>query len=226
MKPSPKIQSRAYRRNVRGFTLVEMVIAVGTFAFLVGAIVCLQLFALRIYTLAATKLTATQGGREALNQIREQIREGKIVYVGTCSNTIYSSFQLITNTMPQQGNALIIYPTTNTSWCSIYYLDTSTTTNGLVQFNTSNTCPPGSCWITTYTNILAQYITNQLVFDARSWQNQIISNYQCLDNRMLIEVTMQFSQWEYPIAFAGTNGGANAYDYYQLRTRVFRRAWN
>jgi len=46
-----------------------------------------------------------------------------------------------------------------------------------------------------------------------------------LDNRLLIEVTMQFSQWEYPIAFVGTNG-LNAYDYYQLRTRVFRRAWN
>ena len=36
---------------------------------------------------------------------------------------------------------------------------------------------------------------------------------------------MQFSQWEYPIAFVG-GVGLNAYDYYQLRTRVFRRAWN
>jgi len=195
-----------------------MVIAVGTFAFLVGAIVCLQLFALRIYTLAATKLTATQGGREALNQIREQIREGKIVYVGTCSNTIYSSFQLITNTMPQQGNALIIYPTTNTSWCSIYYLDTSTTTNRLLQFNVSNSA-------TTYTNTLAVYLTNQIVFDARDWRNNIVTNDQSLDNRLLIEVTMQFSQWEYPVAFVG-GVGANAYDYYQLRTRVFRREWN
>jgi hypothetical protein len=38
-------------------------------------------------------------------------------------------------------------------------------------------------------------------------------------------VTLQFSQWEYPIALVG-GSGFNAYDYYQLRTRVFRRAWN
>jgi hypothetical protein len=86
-----------------------------------------------------------------------------------------------------------------------------------MQFNVSNS-------ITTYTNTLAKYLTNQIVFDARDFQNNIATNLQSLDNRLLIEVTMQFSQWEYPIATVG--GGVNAYDYYQLRTRVFRRAWN
>ena len=219
MKLFKNIQNRARRRNVRGFTLAEMVITVGVFLFIfTGVMVAVQIFGLRIYTLAATKLVATAGGRQALNQIRDQLREGKLAYVGTCSFPTYSSFQLITNTQPQQGNALIIYPTTNTAWYSIYYLDTSTTTNRLLQFNVSNS-------VTTYTNTLAKYLTNNIVFDARDWQNHIVSNYQCLDNRLLIEVTMQFSQWEYPIAYVGTNG-LNAYDYYQLRTRVFRRAWN
>jgi hypothetical protein len=36
---------------------------------------------------------------------------------------------------------------------------------------------------------------------------------------------MQFSQWEYPIAFVGGHD-FNAFDFYQLRTKVFRRAWN
>jgi hypothetical protein len=35
---------------------------------------------------------------------------------------------------------------------------------------------------------------------------------------------MQFYQWEYPIAVVSTNQAANAYDFYQLRTRVCRRA--
>ena len=73
--------------------------------------------------------------------------------------------------------------------------------------------------------MLAKYITNKIVFDMENWQGNIVSNEQVLDNRLLIGVTMQFSQWEYPIAYVGTNG-LNAYDYYQLRTRVFRRAWN
>jgi hypothetical protein len=139
-----------------------------------------------------------------------------MVYVGTCSSAIGSSFQQLTN-VAQQGNALIVYPTTNTTAYSVFYLDTSTTTNNLVQFNVSNN-------VTTYTKTLASYITNQIVFDARNWNNNIVTNEQSLDNRLLIEVTMQFSQWEYPIATVG--GGVNAYDFYQLRTRVFRRAWN
>jgi hypothetical protein len=195
------------------------VITVGVFLFIfTGVMVAVQIFGLRIYTLAATKLVATAGGRKALNQIRDQIREGKMVYVGNCSSPSYSSFALIGTTNSQQGNALIVYPTTNTAWCSIFYLDTSTTTNRLLQFNVSNSA-------TTYTNTLAVYLTNQIVFDARDWRNNIVTNDQSLDNRLLIEVTMQFSQWEYPVAFVG-GVGANAYDYYQLRTRVFRREWN
>jgi hypothetical protein len=219
MKLFKNIQNRARRRNVRGFTLAEMVITVGVFLFIfTGVMVAVQIFGLRIYTLAATKLVATAGGRKALNQIRDQIREGKMVYVGNCSSPSYSSFALIGTTNSQQGNALIVYPTTNTAWCSIFYLDTSTTTNRLLQFNVSNSA-------TTYTNTLAVYLTNQIVFDARDWRNNIVTNDQSLDNRLLIEVTMQFSQWEYPVAFVG-GVGANAYDYYQLRTRVFRREWN
>ena len=88
-------------------------LSLGFSAAIVGAMVAVQIFALRIYTLAATKLVATAGGREAMNQIRDQIRGGKIVYVGNlfhCPQV--PSFQYITNA-PQQGNALIIYPTTN-----------------------------------------------------------------------------------------------------------------
>jgi hypothetical protein len=197
--------------------MAEMVITVGVFLFIfTGVWIAVQVFGLRIYTMAATKLVATAGGRQALNLIRDQIREGKLVYVGNCSSPSGSSFLQATNG-PQQGNALIVYPTTNTALYTIYYLDTSTTTNRLMQFNVSNS-------ITTYTNTLAKYLTNQIVFDARDFQNNIATNLQSLDNRLLIEVTMQFSQWEYPIATVG--GGVNAYDYYQLRTRVFRRAWN
>jgi hypothetical protein len=197
--------------------MAEMVITVGVFLFIFSGVwIAVQVFGLRIYTMAATKLVATAGGRQALNLIRDQIREGKLVYVGNCSSPSSSSFYQITNA-PQQGNALIVYPTTNMALYTIYYLDTSTTTNRLQQFNVSNS-------ITTYTNTLAKYLTNQIVFDARDFQNNIVTNLQSLDNRLLIEVTMQFSQWEYPISTVG--GGVNAYDYYQLRTRVFRRAWN
>jgi type II secretory pathway pseudopilin PulG len=225
MKLFKNIQNRARRRNVRGFTLVEMVITVGVFLFIfTGVMVAVQIFGLRIYTLAATKLVATAGGRQALNQIRDQIRGGKMVYVGNCSSPINSSFALIGTTNAQAGNALIIYPTTNLTWYTVYYLDFNSNpsipyTNQLIQFNVSNS-------VTTYTKTLAKYVTNQIVFDMEDWQTHIVTNEQSLDNRLLVRVTMQFLQWEYPIAKVGPANGWNAYDYYQLRTRVFRRAWN
>src|ERR1039457_2867665 len=178
MKLFKNIQNRARRRNVRGFTLAEMVITVGVFLFIfTGVMVAVQIFGLRIYTLAATKLVATAGGRQAMNQIRDQIRGGKMVYVGNCSSPINSSFALIGTTNAQQGNALIIYPTTNLTWYSVYYLDTSTTTNCLVQFNVSNS-------VTTYTKTLAKYVTNQIVFDMEDWQTHIVTNEQSLDNQI------------------------------------------
>ena len=92
MKLFKILQRRPCRRYARGFTLAEMVITVGVFLFIfTGIWVAVQIFGLRIYTLAATKLVATAGGRQALNQIRAQIREGKVVYVGNCSAASSSS---------------------------------------------------------------------------------------------------------------------------------------
>ena len=223
MKLFKTTQNRLRRRNVHGVvTLAEMVTAVAVFLYIfTGVWIAIQFFGLHVYTMAATKLVATAEGRQALNQIRSQIRQSKTVYVGTCSNAVYTSFQLVTNG-PQQGNALIVYPATNTAYCSVFYLDTSTTTNRLLEFDATN---DGTSWNTTRTNTLAKYLTNQMVFDMEDWQTNIASSEASLDNRLLVRVTMQFSQWEYPVAFVGTNG-LNAYNYYQLRTRVFRRAWN
>ena len=203
----------------RGFTLVEMVMVVGIFLFtFVGVMVGVQLFGLRIYTIEAIKLDATQGARAALNDMRNNIREAKTCYVGNCSSVGASSFSLIGVTNVQQGNALIVYPTTNTTGYIVYYLDTSTSTNNLMEFSVTN----GSV---VNTSTLAQYITNLVIFDAENYQGNIATNYTSLDNREVIHVTLQFSQWEYPIAFIGGHD-FNAFDFYQLRTRVFRRAWN
>ncbi len=220
MKKFRQIKNQAAHQSSSGFTLVEMMMVVGIFMFIfVGVMVAVQLFGLRIYTLNETKLIATQGGRAALNALRDSIREGKIVYVGNCSSIGTNTFAMlgVTN-VPQVGNALIVYPSTNTSYYTVYYLDTSTTTNTLYQFNISNLT-------VTYTQPLATYVTNLNVFTAEDFAKNIATNYSSLDNREVIHVQMQFSQWEYPIAFVGGHS-FNAYDYYQLNTRVFRRAWN
>lgn len=219
MKKIKEAKSLSPSRHSAGFTLVEMMMVVGIFLFIfVGVMVAVQLFGLRIYTMEATKLLATQNARNALSQMRDGIRAAKIVYVGTCTNISTSSFETIAVTNVQEGNALIVYPTTNTDTYTVYYLDTSTSTNNLMQFNVTD----GAL---TFTNLLANFITNAIIFDAENYQGVIATNYTSLDNREIIKVTLQFSQWEYPIAFVGGHD-FNAFDYYQLRTRIFRRAWN
>jgi hypothetical protein len=170
---------------------------------------------MHVYILSATKLTATTAARKALDQVRDSIREAKTLQVGNCSSP--STFVAIGGTTLAQGNALQLFPTTNQNNYTIYYLNTNTPgTNYLMECVTTNY---GTNFYLTIT--LANYITNMIVFDAEDFQGNILSNN--LKNNQVYRMTLQFSQWEYPIASVGGGPGA-AYDYYQLRTRVCRRA--
>lgn len=192
-----------------GFTLAEMLISMGIFSLLVLGMVASQIYGMRVYTIAATKLVATAGARAVVNDLRDQIREANTVYIGNVSSD-WTTYVDITNGY-QQGNAVEIYPTTNSvSPYLICYLDTTTSTNRLMLYSSSL----GT------TQDLTDYITNTLIFDAEDLYGNILTNNQ---NNRVIHMTLQFSQWEYPIARIGSTN-FNSYDYYQLRTRATRRA--
>ncbi len=211
--------SEESRRRCSAFTLLEMMISSGIYLFIVvGVIVAIQVFALRVYTLGATKLTATQGSRKALNQIRDDIRQGNGLLVGTCDNS--GNFTAVGGTNGAIGNALQVFSTTNFGGApyTLYFLQTNTvsgvSSNNLMCLTVTSS---GS----TSAN-LATYITNMDVFSAQDCWGNTVSNI--LLNNQVFTVKMQFYQWEYPVAVISTNGGLNAYDYYQLRTKVCRRA--
>ena len=72
MKLFSNIQARTQRTNISAFTLVEMMVSVVVFLFIfIGVMVAIQVFGLRIYTLAATKLSATAGARQAVRIARK-----------------------------------------------------------------------------------------------------------------------------------------------------------
>lgn len=194
-----------------GFSVVEMLLVTGIFAILVTWMVSSQLYGMRVYTLTATKLVATAGARQVITSLRDQIREANSVYVGNCSSS-WRTYADVTNGAVMQGNAIEIYPTANTNPFVICYLDTSTRTNRLMLYNSG----PGT------TNDLCDYITNKLVFDAEDMYGNILTSN--VDNRV-IGITLQLSQWEYPIARIG-NTNYNYYNFYQLRTLATRRAIN
>jgi hypothetical protein len=193
---------------ISAFTLTEIMTAIGIFSLVIAGMLSVQLFGLRVSTLAGTKLVATTGARETLNSMRDRIRSANVVLVGNYDPASAVGFVQITNGLPQIGNALEIqytnFPSTNTY---IFYKDPSNPKNTICSLNNNAV------------DTLAKYVTNFYCFQAEDYQGNVLTNYQ---NNPVICITMQFSQWEYPIAVIGGNA-ANAYDYYQLRTRVTRR---
>jgi hypothetical protein len=185
----------------------------------------IQIFALRVYTLAATKLTATQGARSALNQIRDDIRQGKIIQVGSTDNN--GNFTSYGGTNLAVGNALqVFYQTNLAAPYSLYWLQTNVIGSGIssnVLYWVSATTSSST------TQNLAVYITNTDIFAAEDWNAWptntmvIVPTSNNVVNDPTYSVKMQFYQWEYPIAVVG-GAGLNAYDFFQVRTRVCRRA--
>jgi type II secretory pathway pseudopilin PulG len=216
MKLLSNISARSQRSRITGFTLVEMMVSVWVFLFIfIGIMVALQIFGLRVYTLGATKLSATAGAVKVLNHIRDDIREAKTTYVGNVTGGDPSTF---TNppTGYNQGNALQIYSMTDqVPPYTVYFLDTSTATNYLKMATTTD----GATFNITS---LASYITNTIIFDSEDFQGNIQMNNGLANNRV-IRMELDFYQWEYPIGYIGGVNGLNAYDYYKLTTKVTRR---
>lgn len=184
----------------QGFTLTEMLVSMAIFSLLVAALVTTQVTGLKMHRITETKLTATSEGRGALSCIRDEIRMGKMLAVGNGDAT---SFSTISNNLPQIGNALQIYPTTNRNEFVRYYLDLSA--NNLKRYTNGQI------------RVVANYITNQFVFRAEDFQGNVLTNNQ---NNRVIRMTLEFYQWEFPVANVGSDG---MYDYYRLQTRATRR---
>lgn len=200
-----KITASTVSRNA-AFTLVEMLVGAGIFLVtLTGVMVGLQIFGLRVYTLSATKLTATEDARQTLNALRGQIRSARNVYVGTYDS---GQFLRISNGLPQIGNALQILSSEDTNAAVVYYCQPTGPANGLYRL-TNNT-----------STLVAGYVTNYYMFTAEDYQAKTLVNY---DNNPVIRVTMLFYQWQYPIGYVGSEG-LNAYNHYRLQTRIARRA--
>jgi type II secretory pathway pseudopilin PulG len=185
------------------FTLVEVMVAVSILSLVVLALIYSHLIGLRMFNVTATKLAASQGARAALDQVRDDIRSAKTVYVGTGDNTGF------TNAAPgsaQIGNAVQIYPWASTNQFIRYYLDAAQ--QKLKRLTN------GSAVVT----IVASSITNRQAFQAEDFAGNVLTNNQ---NNRVILMSLEFYQWEFPVAQAA--GGA-LYDYYRLQTRVTRRA--
>jgi hypothetical protein len=184
------------------FTVAEIMTAMGLFSLVVIGVVYTQLFGMRTFNVTSTRVSASDNARKVLNRVRDDVRSGKLLYVGNGSSTGFTHIAL---NSPHQGNALQIYPTTSTNVFIRYYLDTATqtlrrTANGTGQVQ-----------------VLAPFLTNQIAFIAEDFAGRTLTNDQ---NNRVIKLVLDFYQWEFPVAQVGAGA---FYDSYHLQTRITRR---
>jgi prepilin-type N-terminal cleavage/methylation domain-containing protein len=187
----------------RGFALPETLIVMAILSMLVAATVSSQIFGLKMYRISETKLTTTADARSVLNRIREEIRCGRMLEVGNGDSV---SFLKISNNVAHIGNALRIFPTTDTNQFVYYYTDPDNARlNRMVS---------GSPDI----EVVARSVTNRMVFQAEDYQGVVVTNYV---NNRVIRMSLQFYHRNFA---AGSSAGGGSHDYFQLQTRVARRA--
>jgi hypothetical protein len=180
-----------------GFTLPEILIATTVFLFIVAGIIAANLLGLRMFQIAQTKLNVTTWSRETVDKIATEVHACDTVWVGKITNGV---FEGLLDGERQQGAALLIYPATNTTNYILYFVNPSD------QTFRRTTAQPNTAVI------LADSVTNTIVFTAQDFSGNVLTNHQ---NNRVIHLALEFYQ---PERF---QQGA---DYYKLETSVTRRA--
>jgi prepilin-type N-terminal cleavage/methylation domain-containing protein len=189
-RPSPA-------RLAAAFTLTEILVAMAVFSLLVAGVVGSGVFGLSMYQISETKLTESAGARIAVSKMADEIRTCTTTYVGAFTN---GSFAGVAGGEVQSGSALLLYPTTNTSNFIVFFFNPSDRT-----FRRT-TSAPGT------TTILADAVTNTVIFSAQDFQGNVLTNSQ---NNRVIHACLEFFQPQ------GTVPGSGSY---KLETSATRRA--
>jgi len=186
-------------RGQAGFTLPEMMVASAVFGLTVIGFVYCQMFGMRQDQLVNSKIGASEQARLSFNDLANDIRAAKIWQIGNGNLSSFTGIPLGTN---QQGNALKLSLTTDTSRYYIYYFDT----NASKLFRGHSGTTTKTC--------LAQFLTNTMYFQAQNYHGDKQTD---LTHKGVIDVVMQFCQYQYPITKIGPG---YFYDYYRMELRL------
>ncbi len=199
--PLPSLAASRPRRAA--YTLAEIMVASALFSLVILGSVGANIFGLRMYGITKAKLGASDEAREAVSRLVNEVRGAKVVRVG---NGSLSSFTPIPMGQAQAGNALQIFPTTNSTPFIRYFWDSTDT-----RFKRTSDGAGASV-------VVANFITNQIVFRAEDHLGNVMTNGQ---NNRVVNLKLEFYQIQYPIVNIGPGG---LFDYYKLETRITRRA--
>lgn len=188
------------RRTVRGaggFTLPEVLISAVVFVVLVSGVLFAHIFGLSMFRITETTLSATDDARKTIGRMAEEIRAARATWIGEVKDGV---FEARLDGETQQGTGLLIQPRGSSSNFIIYFVNPSDKT-----FRRTTSHPDSA-------NILAESVTNLMVFSARDYSGDVLTNNQ---NNRAIHVSLEFYQPRRYRQLA---------DYYKLETAVTRRS--
>ena len=191
-------------RREQAMTLVEVMVASTIFGLVLAGFLAMHIMALRYDATMQLKLQACNDARNAINQVATDIRSAGRVRVGNGNAT---KFIEVAFGQRQEGSAIEIYPSkSDTNNFIIYFCDVNDALLRRAVSSSSNVV------------VLARSVTNALVFTSEDARGQVLSNNF---NNRVIGVTLKFYQDRNG---EGSAGKGFLYDYFQIHTRVTRRA--
>jgi prepilin-type N-terminal cleavage/methylation domain-containing protein len=193
----PTASRNSARRGAAGFTLPEVLISAVVFVLLVSGVIFAHLFGLSMFRITETTLSATDDARKTIGRMADEIRTARATWIGDVKNGV---FEARLDGESQQGTSLLIQPTGGSSNFIIYFVNPSDST-----FRRTTSDPDSA-------SILAESITNTVIFSAQDYSGNVLTNNQ---NNRAIRVNLEFYQPRRYRQLA---------DYYKLETAVTRRS--
>jgi hypothetical protein len=158
LKPKPL---SVLRRGRAAFTLVEVMIASVIFLMVIGSVLTANIFGIRMMQITQPKMSASVAARQTMSLLVAEITSAKLVSIGTGD---VASFARVADGTPKQGNAIQLYPTTDTNVFIRYYADS-------VKQSLNRTISGA-----TNSAVVAGGIANTTVFTGEDAQGNILTN--------------------------------------------------
>jgi Ni,Fe-hydrogenase III small subunit len=179
-----------------GRTLTETMIATALLGVVATAIAVCNIAGLKFTEFVRPKLDNARYGRQTISRIVEQVRCANSLQVGTGTATTFSNAPV---NRPQSGNALKVFPTTNTSQYIYFYLDTNSQAVVQVDLGSSNGVAIATC------------VTNTTIFAMENFGGTTLTNPA---NNAVLSVQLQMRR------DSNVKGVGDAF---QVRSRITRR---
>ncbi|HLH53688.1 MAG TPA: prepilin-type N-terminal cleavage/methylation domain-containing protein [Verrucomicrobiae bacterium] len=179
-----------------GHTLVEMLVSMSIFSLAIAGILACHLAGLRFNWFIQPKIENAQYTRQTISRIVEEVRCASSVQVGSGTLT---NFTPAGATNIQAGNALRVYPSTNSTQYIYYYHDPSSACLNRVSLFGGPSVP------------IATMVTNDNVFEMEDFSGTVLTNSQ---NNAVLGILLQMRR-------DLNMGGAS--DAFQIVSKITRR---